>query len=181
MNVIFAVIFHYTVVSLLSYNKILIYLSSYPSIYLSIYLSICLSLLLLLPGDGYYLSIYLPISPPLTKWGKRERGRKLAGMFSRMATTYLPICLSLLLLPGEGRGRGAGSGRNVPPHGYYLSIYLPISLTKWRKRKRGRKLAGMFPRMATAASASRPLPSCGDNRLSQDLTFILYVTFKKHE
>ena len=78
MNVIFAVIFHYTVVSLLSYNKILIYLSSYPSIYLSIYLSAYLS-------SSYQVK-------------EEEEGQEV--------------------------------GRNVPPHGYYLSIYLPISLTR---------------------------------------------------
>ena len=149
MNVIFAVIFHYTVVSLLSYNKILIYLSSYPSIYLSIYLSAYLS------SSSYQVT----------------------------ATTYSIYLSAYLSSSYQVREEGEGQevGRNVPPHGYYLSSYLPISLTRWRKRKRGRKLAGMFPRMATAASASRPLPSCGDNRLSQDLTFILYVTFKKHE
>ena len=126
----------------------------YWSIYLAIHLSI-------------YLSIYLPISPPpLTRW--------------RLLPIYLSAYLSSSYQVRE-EGEGQEVGRNVFPHGYYLSTYLPISppLTRWRKRKRGRKLAGMFPRMATAASASRPLPSCGDNRLSQDLTFILYVTFKK--
>ena len=46
MHIFFAVIFHYTVVSLPSYNKILIYLFIYLSIYLPIiYLSIYLQYL----------------------------------------------------------------------------------------------------------------------------------------